>query len=1017
MKKNRQANIVTKGVMNKIVVSVVSASFLIGASGVAIASSTMVTDAIGTQELWTFEENLGVNNLTSKVNQTDGKGITKYYDANNNLTSMTDEEGRVTSYTYNATNQKVSMTEAVGTSEERITTYEYVSADIDLVTKVSKPSVYAGLLKETVTTYDTELNATSVTINGFTLSGDAVTRTISYQYDDIGRITQIDGARTDVSDTTTFTYYDCNTGAECGQLASVTNAEGHVTTHDSYDANARLTQSTDANGTVTTYTYHPRGWLLSIVQTPTQGNIRVTTYTYDNLGQLLTTTSPDGIELTYTYNAAHDLTSITDNLGNRAEYTYDAKGNRTEENVFDPDETLVRTLSTQYDVRNFVTSISEGGSITQMINDAVGKVNEQTDPNFNPNTQNNYDGLYRLQQTIDPLANNTSYQYNVADQLVQVKAPNGATTSYEYDDLGNLLKEVSSDRGELIYTHDDAGNVISINDDRGVTASYSYDALNRQISTVYPDASETITYVYDEFFVVDEFQNVNNICGIGIGRLCQITDPSGQTNYEYDAWGNVLRDTKQEASQQNDTNQDTQTYITQYSYDEANRVTQQINPNGLQIDYTRDAIGRISDISITYQGNTQNILAGRTYRADGLSTGYILGNSLQDIRQYDLQGRLTQQELVSLFTKTYSYDANGNVLAQDTTPDPVLKEKFQEDGFADPSFTYDALDRIISESSTLGSLIFTYDGNGNRLNKNRNGEDRTYSYTDPNQPEPEAPDLATILTEFEQVLIDNGIDVESRGVVLGELEGLVGDLGINPDSIQFVLNEFSTPFYTDLGITPDILDALELIMTGGAGQPETSNRLLSVNGKVIILDAIGNTLSDKDGKRQYSYNQRNQLQTFIKDGQLRGRYEYNAYNQRTSKQHTNKDGTKQRTFHYQYDRLGNLISEYKENKNAVYKLKRNYIWINTTPVAQIDFKGNGDIKHITYITTDHLNTPRIGTDETGQIVWRWDSDAFGQAQPEKDSDEDDVNRNIRLRFSRSVQRRRKWPILQLAQIL
>ena len=870
-------------------------------------NQTMVTDAIGTQELWTFQENLGAHQLLSKINQTDNKGITKTYDANNNVLSETDAEGRVTTYTYNATNQKTSMTEASGTPEARTTTYEYVNADIDLITKVSKPSVHTGSIKDTITTYDANLNVTSVTINGFTQSGDAVTRSTSYQYDSLGKVTQIDGPRTDVSDITTFTYFDCATGSECGQLESVTNAAGHATNYDSYDANGRLTQSTDANGTVTTYSYHPRGWLLSMVQTPTQGLARTTTYTYDGLGQLLTTTSPDGIVLTYTYDAAHDLTSITDNLGNSVEYSYDAKGNRTEENTYDPDNTLVRTLTTQYDIRNFIQSINSAGSITQMVNDAVGNLNQQTDPNVNPSTQNSYDGLYRLQQTIDALTNNTNYQYNVADQLTQVQAPNGVTTRYEYDDLGNLLQETSPDRGTMTYMHDDAGNVLSINDARGVTASYAYDSLNRLTGVSYPDTSENITYTYDEQLAGDP---ASNVCGISIGRLCQITDPSGQTNYEYDAWGNVLTETKQEAPQQSDTNQNTQSYITQYSYDEANRVLQQINPNGLQIDYTRDAIGRVTDISVTYQGNTQSLLTGRSYRADNLSTGHTLGNGLIDARLYDLQGRLTQQDITGLFTKTYQYDANGNILSQDSIPDPVLKDKYQEDGFAAPSYTYDVLDRIIAENSTLGTLLFTYDENGNRLNKQRNTKDRPYSYN------------------------------------------------------------------------------------------ANTNQLTSVNNKAITLDEVGNTLSDKNGKRQYTYNQRNQLHTLTKNGQLRGQYQYNASNQRTSKQHTNKDGTKQRTFHYQYDHFGNLIGEYKENKNGVYKPKRTYVWLNNEPVAQITFRTNQaeEIKHITYITTDHLNTPRIGTDEAAEIAWRWDSDAFGQAQPDKDSDADDANRNIRLRF-------------------
>ena len=144
------------------------------------------------------------------------------------------------------------MTEAVGTSQARTTTYEYVNANIDLVTKASSPSIYASNNKDVVTTYDANQNATSVTIIGFDAQGGTVTRATTFQYDVFGKVTQIDGPRNDVTDITTLEYYDCNTGAECGQLQSVTNALGHTNTYDVYDAAARLLQSTDANGVVTT---------------------------------------------------------------------------------------------------------------------------------------------------------------------------------------------------------------------------------------------------------------------------------------------------------------------------------------------------------------------------------------------------------------------------------------------------------------------------------------------------------------------------------------------------------------------------------------------------------------------------------------------------------------------------------------------------------------------------------------------------------------------------------------------
>ena len=503
---------------------------VVGLTQNAHAGSTIVTDAVGTQERWTFEEILGANKLVSKINLSDNKGIVQTWDANGNMLTRTDAEGRTMAYTYNATNQKLSKTEASGTPQARTTQYEYVNADIDLVTKTISPSIYANATKEVVNTYDAKQNITAVTINGFDATGNTVSRATSFKYDSFGKVTEINGPRTDVNDITTMGYYNCSTGAECGQLRRVTNALGHVSTYDSYDGAARLLQSTDANGTVTVYTYHPRGWMLSMTQTPVVGAARITTYEYDNVGQLTKTTMPDGTEQNDVYDAAHDLREITDNLGNKIEYRYDAKGNRTHTQVFDPDGTLANSTIVAYDIRNFVESVNTGGSVTQMINDAVGNLSRQTDPNKNPTTRHDYDALDRLTETIDALTNDTHYKYNVADQVQEVEAPNGATTVYEYDDLGNRTKEISPDRGTTTYRHDDAGNVIRITDARGISVDYGYDALNRKRSSNFADASENVTYLYD-----------NSNCGANIGRLCQVIDETGHSRYQYDAWGNVIQ--------------------------------------------------------------------------------------------------------------------------------------------------------------------------------------------------------------------------------------------------------------------------------------------------------------------------------------------------------------------------------------------------------------------------------------------------------------------------------------------
>lgn len=56
-----------------------------------------------------------------------------------------------------------------------------------------------------------------------------------------------------------------------------------------------------------------------------------------------------------------------------------------------------------------------------------------------------------------------------------------------------------------------------------------------------------------------------------------------------------------------------------------------------------------------------------------------------------------------------------------------------------------------------------------------------------------------------------------------------------------------------------------------------------------------------------------------------------------------------------------------------------YIYLNGQPLAQIDDVSSSDV--ITYLHTDHLGTPRIGSDASGYQVWAWASDAFGNGAP------------------------------------
>ncbi len=671
-------------------------------------TQTTVTDAAGTVEVLTFDEQRGIKNLISRVHQSDGKGITQVFDANNNLISRIDAEGRITEYTYTATNQRETMTEAAGTPDARTTRYEYLSADVDLPTRVLTPSVFAGATKEVVTAYDAKLSVTSITENGFTPDGTPVSRSTSFQYNALGQVIQFDGPRTDVNDITTLTYYDdpaCTTGHECGQLQSVTNALGHITTYDIYDAHGRVTQMTNPVGVTTRYSYDARGRVLQVTQTPPAGQdaIRTTSYTYYGvMDQVKTVTTPDFVTLTYTYDVAHDLRSITDNAGHTIEYAYDQTGNRTRADSKDPDGSLVRTVQTAYDLRNRVASINTAGSITQTIRDAVGNLVSEIDPNLNPHTAHNYDALDRLDDTLDALGYLTDYEYDVQDQLIRVQAPNNVTTTYRYDDLGNLLIEISPDRGTIVYTHDVMGNVRTIRDARNVAVTYSYDALNRVTSVDYPGTVEDITLTYD-------------VCQNGRGRVCEMQDESGDTQYTYNAYGQVLTETRTVLGV---------SYATQYYYYPGGQLSAVVDPSRQWVYFQRDAVGRVARIYAS--GPVNSVVADtRSYRADGLLTSQSFGNGLQETRNYDLSGRLLSQSL-GIDTRSYVYDANGNVLTIETDPWGA-------------DYGYDTLDRLTNEvedrvySPTYTAATtrsYDYDANGNRERRTINGETPSpYDYT------------------------------------------------------------------------------------------------------------------------------------------------------------------------------------------------------------------------------------------------------------------------------------------------
>lgn len=586
------------------------------------------------------------------------------------------------------------MTEAVATPQERRTDYTYDTRYHSKVATTTEPSVFASGNKVTTHTYDDYGNKLNTTINGYKPDGTPVSRTTAYLYNGpLNQLSSIDGPRIDVSDVTTIDYYldDPAEGTNRARIERITGPEGiMIRDNIEYSATGKILSETRPNNLTVTYDYYTGNDRLESV-TESSGFIsRTTRWTYLPSGEVGSITlnygTPQATTLTLGYDDARRLTSITDWLGNSIEYTLDTEGNTEREDINNAASVLKQTLSQTFDLYSRLkTKVGSTGQTTTHTYNAAGN-RVSTKDALNKTTGFDYDALNRLTQTTDALSGISQYDYNSQDQLTSVTDPNGNATDYTYDDLGNLLQLDSPDTGITTYSYDKAGNVVSQTDAKGNTTAYQYDALNRLVLITYQD-STTTRYDYDT--------GTN-----GIGRLSSVTDPTGTTQWTYDAFGGVTQ--KQQVT-------NGVTLTTSYQYDSAGRITQMTYPSGTIVDYTYTS-GQLTRIEV----NGQPLLTNIQYQPFGPPTGWTWGNGTLHTRSYDQDGQLTQHS-INTGTRLLTYDDIGRITAIN---DPVNNL----------GFGYDDLSRLTSATGGPVNQGFSYDANGNRLGLTAGLNIDTYSY-------------------------------------------------------------------------------------------------------------------------------------------------------------------------------------------------------------------------------------------------------------------------------------------------
>ncbi|MDJ0654152.1 MAG: RHS repeat-associated core domain-containing protein [Xanthomonadales bacterium] len=682
-------------------VNTYSFAYTTSSGGIGKAS---VTDPLGLTTDYFFSLINGVNQLTRVTNPCESCGSNTdryYYDANGNVNQTLDFEGTRTDYLFDLTrNLEISRTEGKDYyGQERIVETDWHASFRQPVEIRVKDG--AGTLEtKTQFSYSTSGQMLTRTEVDPTTSN---TRAWTYDFCDAAEVTagtcpfegllqSVDGPRTDVTDVTSYEYYDTATSThEIGDLHKIINALGHETEYLSYDANGRPLQIEDANGVVTTLTYHQRGWLLT---STTDG--QTTTMAYDDAGQVTRITQPNGAYIDYEYDEAHRLTALEDNFGNRIEYTLDNAGNRTAEKTKNTGGVLTMQLSRVYNNLGRVTDLIDGvNNTTTFTYDNNGNQITATDPRNNT-TDSTYDRLNRLIESTDPDNGDTDYDYDARDNLVSVTDPRGLQTTYTYDGLNNLSQLDSPDTGIKTYLYDDAGNRTSMTDARSVTVDYEYDAINRLTKIDYAGTSLDITYNYDA--------GTN-----GKGRLTSMTDAVGSITYTYDARGNLLTETQVI---------DGHTFNLAYTYDGAGNLLTMTYPSGQVVTYTRDAGGRVTGIS-RFNGTTDILASNITYEPFGSMKSMTLGNGIQVTKTYDLAYRVTDIVQGAVMDRDYSYDAASNITG---ITDVLSSTKSQ-------TFGYDDLNRLTSATGIYGSEAYVYDEVGSRTQSTINTVVTNYGYS------------------------------------------------------------------------------------------------------------------------------------------------------------------------------------------------------------------------------------------------------------------------------------------------
>jgi len=472
-----------------------------------------------------------------------------------------------------------------------------------------------------------------------------------------------------------------------------------------FDAEGRTTYQRGRNGAGTTVSYDGHGHAILTIN-PLG---RRSTAEYDVNDNLVLRTEGLGSRARNTrfgYDAENRLVAITNAIGAVNGYAYDSAGRIVK--TFNPDGTFIQN------VWNGNGTLAESLGYDACTNCLIRKVYTYNSYGLPTSCTIYGQGL--------PAGGLTTYTaYNSDGSVASTTDGNGNISTFTYDAAGQLLEERDPVGDKVTFTYDDARNLVSVRDKMNHVTTYEYTVSGKTKKTTYPDGS-VVSCMYDALedmrSMTDKYGNVTTFTRNELGLVTE-TESGGCAAYKaFDVMGN-------------ETNRvDASGVSIQTVYDEESRPIAVRDSSGAERTTAYDILGR--PIRTTdalgktylkvYDDANQMVASVRPsgavdafgYDPLGFRNAFTNSEGSVYMTSYDALGRvLANTNALGRQTLRLEYDANGNILSAIDADGGVT------------TFTYDALNRLLSRTVGDQTDSFTYNANGGLLSAcNATAEER-----------------------------------------------------------------------------------------------------------------------------------------------------------------------------------------------------------------------------------------------------------------------------------------------------